>query len=109
MGVVSTLRLSRSTLTSDFRFFVECRMGGNLSPETSSGPNLALISLDSPHQALPTQPDLGNGSSSDHSRLPTSKIVLIVEDNIINQTVLKRQLVKAGYTCEGVFRIQERL
>jgi hypothetical protein len=29
------------------------------------------------------------------------KKVLVVEDNIINQTVLKRQLVKAGYACEG--------
>jgi hypothetical protein len=25
----------------------------------------------------------------------------VVEDNIINQTVLKRQLVKAGYECDG--------
>lgn len=27
--------------------------------------------------------------------------VLVVEDNIINQTVLKRQLIKAGLTCDG--------
>lgn len=27
--------------------------------------------------------------------------ILIVEDNIINQTVLKRQIVKAGLTCDG--------
>jgi CheY-like chemotaxis protein len=27
--------------------------------------------------------------------------VLIVEDNIINQTVLKRQMNKAGFTCDG--------
>jgi CheY-like chemotaxis protein len=27
--------------------------------------------------------------------------ILIVEDNIINQTVLKRQIIKAGLTCDG--------
>lgn len=31
--------------------------------------------------------------------------VLIVEDNLINQTVLKRQLVKAGLSCNGEFSI----
>ena len=31
----------------------------------------------------------------------TEQHILIVEDNIINQTVLKRQLVKAGLTCDG--------
>lgn len=29
--------------------------------------------------------------------------ILIVEDNIINQTVLKRQIIKAGLTCDGEF------
>lgn len=29
--------------------------------------------------------------------------VLIVEDNLINQTVLKRQLIKAGLSCNGQF------
>lgn len=27
--------------------------------------------------------------------------MLIVEDNLINQTVLKRQLIKAGLSCNG--------
>lgn len=27
--------------------------------------------------------------------------VLVVEDNLINQTVLKRQMIKAGWTCDG--------
>lgn len=30
--------------------------------------------------------------------------VLIVEDNLINQTVLARQLKHVGLTCEGVFQ-----
>jgi hypothetical protein len=30
--------------------------------------------------------------------------ILIVEDNIINQTVLKRQITKAGLTCDGESR-----
>jgi CheY-like chemotaxis protein len=29
--------------------------------------------------------------------------VLVVEDNIISQTVLKRQLVNAGLTCDGQY------
>lgn len=31
--------------------------------------------------------------------------ILIVEDNIINQTVLKRQIIKAGLTCDGEWRL----
>ncbi|WWC73350.1 uncharacterized protein I206_107317 [Kwoniella pini CBS 10737] len=34
---------------------------------------------------------------------------LIVEDNIINQTVLKRQIVKAGFTCDVANHGQEAL
>ncbi|WVW79173.1 hypothetical protein I302_101139 [Kwoniella bestiolae CBS 10118] len=34
---------------------------------------------------------------------------LIVEDNIINQTVLKRQIVKAGFTCDVANNGQEAL
>ena len=30
-----------------------------------------------------------------------ARAVLVVEDNLINQTVLKRQMVKAGWTCDG--------
>ena len=29
--------------------------------------------------------------------------ILVVEDNQINQTILKRQMVKAGLTCEGEY------
>ncbi|KAK8845645.1 hypothetical protein IAR55_006361 [Kwoniella newhampshirensis] len=35
--------------------------------------------------------------------------LLIVEDNIINQTVLKRQIIKAGFTCDVANNGQEAL
>jgi CheY-like chemotaxis protein len=35
--------------------------------------------------------------------------VLIVEDNIINQTVLKRQILKAGLTCDTANHGQDAL
>jgi hypothetical protein len=34
--------------------------------------------------------------------------VLVVEDNLINQKVLKRQLIKAGLTCDGESRANRR-
>lgn len=33
---------------------------------------------------------------------PISFHALVVEDNIINQTVLRRQLLKAGWKCDGM-------
>jgi len=105
----SSLWKSYPSLIVDFRFFIQCRLGGNPPAETGPGTNPASVSLDSLHERPPVQLDPGNGVGSDHSRLPMSKKVLIVEDNIINQTVLKRQLVKAGYTCAGVFPTQEQV
>jgi CheY-like chemotaxis protein len=47
-------------------------------------------------QAIPAEP-------------PEALRLLIVEDNIINQTVLKRQLVKAGFVCDTANDGQEAL
>lgn len=40
------------------------------------------------------------GSSTPPPEGWESQHILIVEDNVINQTVLKRQIVKAGLTCD---------
>lgn len=94
MVVVSALRMFTTPLIRDFRFFVECRMGRSLPPTSSATTHLATIPdhrLDMPHERIQIEHDSINGSSSNHSRLPINKKVLVVEDNIINQTVLKRQ------------------
>ena len=41
-----------------------------------------------------------SASSTDDAEVQPALHVLIVEDNIINQTVLKRQILKAGLTCD---------
>ena len=51
-----------------------------------------------------TQTTVASVSSSAIDRLPPTTQgmhVLIVEDKLINQTVLKRQITKAGLTCDG--------
>lgn len=39
----------------------------------------------------------------------TKRRVLVVEDNLINQTVLKRQMVKAGWACDVASHGQEAI
>lgn len=64
--------------------------GTPASPPTSSGP-------------------LSDGEPSSSGDTPEALHLLIVEDNVINQTVLKRQLVKAGFTCDVANDGQEAL
>jgi len=65
---------------STFRFFVR-----------------ADLPLPEPDSETSTPPSLSRNPSAALEKLH----VLVVEDNIVNQKVLRRQLVKAGYTCEG--------
>lgn len=51
-----------------------------------------------PLPSPPLAPELRGRAASLDTALPLH--VLIVEDNIINQTVLKRQLLKAKFTCD---------
>lgn len=72
---------------STFRFFVRADLPLPEPESTSSDP-----------------PSLSRNSSA----AQVEKLhVLVVEDNIVNQKVLRRQLVKAGYTCEGEFKFEE--
>lgn len=51
-----------------------------------------------------TTTTVASASSSVLAQLPIATKgmhILIVEDNLINQTVLKRQITKAGLTCDG--------
>lgn len=70
---------------SVFRFFIQ-----------SSTPPINGVT------ALVDQPQLvAEKVSVDTDTLSDLMRVLVVEDNIISQTVLKRQLMKAGLTCDG--------
>lgn len=75
---------------------------------TPSRPSSAMSSTSStsalaPSTATtPTPPGGAIGGAAVASAEDTKRLhILIVEDNIINQTVLKRQIVKAGLTCDG--------
>jgi hypothetical protein len=53
-----------------------------------------------------TQTTVASVTSSAIEQLPSTTNdmhILIVEDNLINQTVLRRQITKAGLTCDGAF------
>ena len=94
---------------STFRFFIQTR--------TITPPSAIAVMVEASHLArpIPQHSDSANSGSvtpaislssntSMGSMLDddwTEQHILIVEDNIINQTVLKRQLVKAGLTCDG--------
>ncbi|WVQ73808.1 hypothetical protein IAR50_003389 [Cryptococcus sp. DSM 104548] len=89
---------------SVFRFFIKTR--------TVSPPN-AMAAFGEPTALIPIS---ASSPSSSYSMSRTSSVqtstkprlqaegdhILIVEDNLINQTVLKRQLVKAGLSCDVV-------
>lgn len=85
---------------SVFRFFIQTR---TVSPPDTTVPIQAPTPeypFDSTRTA-PTTPPIIPTNSPLPAGISTSKLhILIVEDNIINQTVLKRQIIKAGLTCD---------
>jgi hypothetical protein len=83
--------VTTSSLTDDqvFRFFIKTRTAAPKPTFLVPPPLVARIS-DTMDPATP----LVEGK-----RTPLN--VLIVEDNVINQTVLRRQIVKAGSSCQG--------
>lgn len=87
-----------------FRFFIKTRAvappsaiaalveSSPLKPISATSPSSSLaMSRSSSRSTNVTTPIEGSGTEH----------VLIVEDNLINQTVLKRQLIKAGLSCNG--------
>lgn len=109
--------------TTAFRFFIECRTANDVTlPSAHTNgktipaqlqPRDSLrrksVSTISPIKAV-KKPSSTRPSSP--SARPTQGLkvsseeplhVLIVEDNIINQTVLKRQMIKSGFTCDGEY------
>ncbi|WWC68787.1 uncharacterized protein I206_102722 [Kwoniella pini CBS 10737] len=95
---------------SVFRFFIKTRCVAPPSALAAYVEAASLGALRSPAAAsfgIPPSPSpsiVSNGTSSASSPTPPPEglmeHILIVEDNIINQTVLKRQIVKAGLTCD---------
>ena len=126
----SALTLLMTSYTSAFNFYVECRTGSVKGTDPLLASNEALNSAGSEpsppvsrdgsggpvlrtgekplDRSSPTAPSVKPivkvKYNPEGSKTPASERlhVLIVEDNIINQTVLKRQLTKSGFTCEGM-------
>lgn len=97
---VSASFLANGLHHSAFRFFIESRCSG---PEAETvlnkiangaGKTVAVAANGTQVISPPSNPPVPTASAFN---------ALIVEDNIINQTVLHRQLTKAGWTCEGRF------
>ncbi|WVW79980.1 hypothetical protein I302_101953 [Kwoniella bestiolae CBS 10118] len=96
---------------SVFRFFIKTR---TVAPPTALAAYVEAASpgaLRSPSNSTfpppspsPSIMSTESGSSSNPTPPPPEDLnaehILIVEDNVINQTVLKRQIVKAGLTCD---------
>jgi hypothetical protein len=114
---------------SAFRFFIECRTSGHQGDESpvalGEGSKSAVtrrssvVSADipgesvsnfdaehlnkvSPRALIAKEVTKARSSLLGSIPLPANRLhALIVEDNIINQTVLKRQLTTSGFTCGG--------
>lgn len=81
---------SSTKLIPVFRFFIECETVAShiqADPEATAGTTVISPLATRRTSTTPS----GNGDLH----------LLIIEDNIINQTVLKRQVIKAGLSCEG--------
>ncbi|WVR03976.1 hypothetical protein IAU60_000975 [Kwoniella sp. DSM 27419] len=98
--------LSQQGEGSVFRFFIKTR---TVAPPSALAAYVEAVSLGTLHSPgvasarTGSSPSVTDGAASpppDHAPGGTGEHILIVEDNIINQTVLKRQIVKAGLTCD---------
>ncbi|WVF66906.1 hypothetical protein IAT40_001649 [Kwoniella sp. CBS 6097] len=93
---------------SVFRFFIKTR---TVAPPSALAAYVEAASLDALRsrtvpisRSITASPSIASTPSSASAPTPPpegmAEHILIVEDNIINQTVLKRQIVKAGLTCD---------
>ncbi|WVQ94712.1 hypothetical protein IAU59_001792 [Kwoniella sp. CBS 9459] len=93
---------------SVFRFFIKTRTVAPPSALAAYMEATSLNALKSPSgpisRSMTISPSIASTPSSASAPTPPlegeGEHILIVEDNIINQTVLKRQIVKAGLTCD---------
>lgn len=125
IGVASTVTSDKSTHGSTFAFYVQAprcasptaqqqQIETDNNVETARKVSLDEIKIDmSPlpsaqkeptdtHTQLPVNPAhekaITNGTSSSSSDLPTPVVrLLVVEDNLINQKVMRKQLLRAGF------------
>ncbi|WVF67026.1 hypothetical protein IAT40_001769 [Kwoniella sp. CBS 6097] len=87
---------------SVFRFFVKSRTAAPALSKTLEQSTAGLTISAPSSTLLPTRIAVPKSSTSDLH-------LLVVEDNIINQTVLKRQIIKNGLTCDVANHGQEAL
>jgi hypothetical protein len=85
---------------STFRFFIQV-LTCNTTKRSAPADTPPLVG------GVPKRPPLKKRNTGPIKGLPGGGIgpkphVLIVEDNLINQTVLARQLRHVGFTCEGM-------
>lgn len=125
IGVASTVTSDKSTHGSTFAFYVQAprcasptaqqqQIETDNNVETARKVSLDEVKIDmSPlpsaqkeptdtHTQLPVKPahekHITNGTSSSYSDLPTPVVrLLVVEDNLINQKVMRKQLLRAGF------------
>ncbi len=93
--------------------FVEC-MGGRIDVNSQKGHGSQFtlqltcesvpVEEKQPAQQVPPPPA---PTGQPLSLLPTAKHILVVEDNVVNQRILCRQLKQAGHTCEVANNGQE--
>ena len=86
---------------STFRFFVRVRTCQTQKRHASADIEMSEANARPP--AKRRQTGHKTGPSGRINVLGPRPHVLIVEDNLINQTVLARQLKHVGLTCEGEF------
>ncbi|ODO09252.1 hypothetical protein I350_02852 [Cryptococcus amylolentus CBS 6273] len=89
---------------SVFRFFIKTRA---VSPPTAMAAfveptALTPISASTPSSSFSMSRTSSNQTPKKLVSREEDDRILVVEDNLINQTVLKRQLVKAGLSCDVV-------
>ncbi|KAG6008768.1 hypothetical protein E4U21_003966 [Claviceps maximensis] len=87
---------SKRGIGSKFNFYIQCRRC--VDPPSNSG-NLSSVKLGGKNSSTTTivgTADASNGVKSASSSRRTLFDVLIVEDNIVNQKVLQRQLQQSG-------------
>jgi hypothetical protein len=122
--ICGTYHRCNSPLTmTAFRFFIECRTAGDVTLPSAltngktiparlqprDSPRRKSVSTTSPIKAVKkpssTRPSSPSARPTQGPKVSSEEPlhVLIVEDNIINQTVLKRQMIKSGFTCDGEY------